>query len=88
MDCSGSCDCSLSGNAEMLNMQTTGSAEVRMGDFSVLRFVGSSSGASFLKIRVTDSFRAEASGSAEVYVTGSPKTTDFSTSGASAIKIR
>ena len=76
------------GNAEMLNMQTTGSADVRMGDFSVLRFVGTSSGASSLKIRVTDSFRAEASGSAEVYVAGSPKTTDFSTSGASAIKIR
>ena len=88
MDCSGSCDCSLSGNAEMLNMQTTGSADVSMGDFSVLRFVGTSSGASSLKIRVTDSFRAEASGSAEVYVAGSPKTTDFSTSGASAIKIR
>lgn len=88
MDCSGSCDCSLSGNAEMLNMQTTGSADVSMGDFSVLRFVGTSSGASSFKIRVTDSFRAEASGSAEVYVAGSPKTTDFSTSGASAIKIR
>ena len=88
MDCSGSCDCTIEGNAESLNMRTSGASEVRMEGFSVARFVGSSSGASSLRIHVTDSFRGESSGSSDILVTGSPKATEISTSGSSKIKIR
>lgn len=85
-DISGASDLKLSGICEVANIQASGASSVKNYDLNCEDADLKASGASDIKISVTKSLKANASGASSIHYKGSPSVKDVKNSGASSVK--
>lgn len=82
----GASDCKLSGLSNNLEVVCTGASSFKGVSFKVDHADVVATGASNVKLHVTESFKAKASGASNIQYKGSPKVYNQSSTGASSIK--
>ncbi len=88
MDLSGASTVKISGHIDNLKLESSGASDVKNYDLIVENCIAKISGASDVKITVTNSITASASGASSLYYKGNPERKDVATSGASSISQR
>jgi hypothetical protein len=82
---SGASTVSLTGAAENLKIVSSGASDMKGYDLQVKNCVAKLSGASDIRLTVSNSIAAVASGASTLFYEGSPEKRDIATSGASAV---
>jgi hypothetical protein len=85
LELNGASTAKVDGTAQNLKLNASGASDVKNFDFSVENCVAEISGASDVRISVTNSISASASGASSFRYKGSPERKDIATSGASSI---
>ena len=85
---SGASDVDLSGSAQDLTVDCSGSSDVYLADFAVTDANVDASGASEVAVNVTGRLDADTSGSSTVYYTGDPTLGRIDSSGSSSVLSR
>lgn len=85
MDLSGASTVKINGNVQNLKLESSGASDLKNYDLVVENCIAKISGASDVKITVTNSISASASGASSLYYKGNPEKKDVATSGASSI---
>lgn len=88
MDLSGASTVKITGHVDNLKLESSGASDVKNYDLVVENCIAKISGASDVKITVTNSISASASGASSLYYKGNPEKKDVATSGASSISQR
>ncbi len=88
MDLSGASTVKITGHVDNLKLESSGASDVKNYDLVVENCIAKISGASDVKITVTNSISASASGASSLYYRGTPEKKDVATSGASSISQR
>ncbi|MEO6220923.1 MAG: head GIN domain-containing protein [Ginsengibacter sp.] len=88
MDLSGASTVKIGGVVQNLKLASSGASDVKNYDLVVENCIARISGASDVKITVTNSISASASGASSLYYKGNPDKKDIATSGASSISQR
>jgi len=88
LDLSGASTVKINGAAQNLKLTASGASDVKNYDLEAENCVAKISGASDVRITVTNSISASASGASSLYYQGSPDKKDIATSGASTISQR
>ena len=88
MDLSGASTVKINGNVQNLKLESSGASDLKNYDLVVENCIAKISGASDVKITVTNSISASASGASSLYYKGNPEKKDVATSGASSISQR
>ncbi len=88
MDLSGASTVKITGNVDNLKLESSGASDVKNYDLVVENCIAKISGASDVKITVTNSISAYASGASSLHYKGNPEKKDVATSGASSISQR
>ncbi|MDQ6843889.1 MAG: DUF2807 domain-containing protein [Bacteroidota bacterium] len=88
MDLSGASTVKINGTVQNLKLTSSGASDVKNYDLVVENFIAKISGASDVKITITNSISASASGASSLYYKGDPEKKDIATSGASSIAQR
>jgi Putative auto-transporter adhesin, head GIN domain len=88
LDLSGASTVSIAGNAQNLKVEATGASDVKNYELTVDNCIVKLSGASDVRVTVTSSITASASGASTLYYDGDPEKRQVSTSGASSISQR
>lgn len=88
MDLSGASTVKLTGNVDNLKLESSGASDVKNYDLVVENCIAKISGASDIKITITNSISASASGASSLNYKGNPEKKDVATSGASSISQR
>ncbi len=88
MDLSGASTVKITGHVDNLKLESSGASDVKNYDLVVENCIAKISGASDVKITVTNSISASASGASSLYYKGNPEKRDVATSGASSISQR
>jgi len=83
---SGASDCKVSGSANKFDLVCSGASSFKGADLKVDEADLDASGASSIKIHVTETFKAHASGASSIQYKGSPKIYKQNASGASSIR--
>ena len=85
LELSGASTVSISGSAQNLKLVASGASDVKNYDLQVENCVAKLSGASDVRLTVTNSISANASGASTLYYQGNPDKKDVATSGASSV---
>lgn len=85
-DMSGSSELDLSGSATSFEAEVNGASDVDASQLVVATAEVSCTGASEMKLNVSESLEVDASGASSVRYSGSPKKVDVKSSGASSVK--
>jgi hypothetical protein len=85
---SGASDVKISGSATNLKITCSGASDCKAYDLQSVNCDAHSSGASDIRVSVTTSLKAHASGASSVFYKGNPTQKDISESGASDVKQR
>ncbi|MDQ6761123.1 MAG: DUF2807 domain-containing protein [Bacteroidota bacterium] len=88
MELSGASTVKINGTAQNLKLNSSGASDLKNYDLVVENCLAVVSGASDIKITVTNSISASASGASSLYYKGNPEKKDIATSGASSISQR
>lgn len=88
MDLSGASTVKINGNVQNLKLESSGASDVKNYDLIVENCIAKLSGASDVKITITNSISASASGASSLHYKGNPEKKDVATSGASSISQR
>jgi hypothetical protein len=88
LELSGASTVKINGTAQNLKLITSGASDVKNYDLEAENCVAKLSGASDVRITVTNSISASASGASTLYYHGNPDKKDVATSGASSISQR
>jgi hypothetical protein len=83
---SGASDCKVSGSANKFDLVCSGASSFKGADLKVDEADLDASGASSIKIHVTETFKIHASGASSIQYKGSPKIYKQNASGASSIR--
>ena len=86
MDFSGASDIELAGSADKVNLDLSGASSLDAYDLDVKKLSAEVSGASHVKISVSDELSADVSGAASLKYKGEPTITNYDVSGAASIK--
>lgn len=87
-DASGASDIKISGSSVKCSLDASGSSDIDASKHKTTRCALDASGASTIKIRVEGNVDAEASGSSDIFVYGTPQFGIKKSSGSSDIKVR
>lgn len=85
---SGACDIEVSGSGDDLIVDVSGASSVKMYDYLVKGASVEASGASSIKLNVSDMLKAHATGASSVDYKGAASHKEFKSSGASSIRHR
>ena len=85
LDLSGASTATINGAAQNLKVEGSGASDVKNYDLKVENCVAKLSGASDVRLTVTNSISAHASGASTLYYEGNPDKKDVATSGASSV---
>jgi len=85
---SGACDIEVSGSGDDLIVDVSGASSVKMYDYLVKGASVEASGASSIKLNVSDMLKAHATGASSVDYKGAASNKEFKSSGASSIRHR
>jgi len=85
---SGACDIEVSGSGDDLIVDVSGASSVKMYDYLVKGASVEASGASSIKLNVSDMLKAHATGASSIDYKGSATIKDLQSSGASSVKHR
>ena len=88
MDLSGASTVKITGHVDNLKLESSGASDVKNYDLEVENCIAKISGASDVKITITNSISASASGASSLNYKGNPEKRDVATSGASSISQR
>ncbi|MEO6638248.1 MAG: head GIN domain-containing protein [Ginsengibacter sp.] len=88
MDLSGASTVKLNGTVQNLKLDASGASDVKNYDLVAENCIAVISGASDIKITVSNSISASASGASSLHYKGNPEKKDVATSGASSISQR
>jgi Putative auto-transporter adhesin, head GIN domain len=88
MELSGASVVTVKGTVENLKLNASGASDIKNYDLQVDNCVAEISGASDIRITITNSIAASASGASTLYYHGNPEKKDVTTSGASSISQR
>ncbi len=85
LDLSGASIVNLNGSAENLKLDASGASDIKNYDLQVQNCVAKLSGASDVRLKISGSIAATASGASTLYYEGDPERKNIATSGASSI---
>ena len=85
MDLSGASTVALNGSADNLKLDASGASDIKNYDLQVENCIAKLSGASDVRLKISGSITANASGASTLYYEGDPDRKDIATSGASSI---
>jgi hypothetical protein len=85
VDLNGASTVIVNGTAENLRIDASGASDIKNYDLQVENCVAKLSGASDIRITITNSITATASGASTLYYEGNPDRKDVATSGASSV---
>ena len=85
LDVSGASTVTINGTAQNLKVDGSGASDIKNYDLTVENCVAKLSGASDVRITITNSISAHASGASTLYYEGNPDKKDVATSGASSV---
>jgi len=88
MDLSGASTVALNGSAENMKLDASGASDIKNYDLQVENCIAKLSGASDVRLKITGSITASASGASTLYYEGDPDRKDIATSGASSVSQR
>ena len=88
LDLSGASTAKINGAAQNLKLNASGASDVKNYDLETENCIAKLSGASDVRIRITSSISASASGASSLYYKGNPDRKEVATSGASSISQR
>ncbi len=88
LDLSGASTVTLNGSAENMKLDASGASDIKNYDLQVENCVAKLSGASDVRLKISGSIVANASGASTLYYEGDPDRKEVSTSGASSISQR
>ena len=85
VELSGASTVTLNGSVENMKLDASGASDIKNYDLQVENCVAKLSGASDVRLKITGSITASASGASTLYYEGDPERKDIATSGASSI---
>ena len=88
MDLSGASTVTINGSADNLKLDASGASDIKNYDLQVENCIAKLSGASDVRLKITGSITASASGASTLYYEGDPDRKDIATSGASSVSQR
>jgi len=88
IELSGASIVALNGSAENLKVDASGASDIKNYDLQVENCIAKLSGASDVRLKITGSITASASGASTLYYEGDPDRKDIATSGASSVSQR
>ena len=88
LELSGASTVKVNGTAENLKLEASGASDIKNYDLQVENCVAKLSGASDVRLTITNSISAHASGASTLYYHGNPDKRNVATSGASSVSQR